>query len=185
MALNNLLNTSTVSLSDIIANGKTYTVPPYQRDYSWKKDQWEDLWNDIITICETGNVHYMGSIVLQNMGDKKYHVIDGQQRFSTLTIIVLAIINKLNSLIQREVEIDDNKERVSLLSKKYIGDKDPASLTYSSKLQLNENNNSFFQSNLLVFRPPTNINTLQDSDKQIWNAYNYYVGKVNELFAQQ
>lgn len=185
MAVNNLLDTSTVSLSDIIGNGKTYTVPPYQRDYSWKKDQWEDLWNDIIAINETGNVHYMGSIVLQNMGDKKYHVIDGQQRFSTLTIIVLAIINKLNTLIQKEVDVDDNKERVSLLSKKYIGDKDPASLTYSSKLQLNENNNSFFQSNLLVFRPPINVNTLQDSDKQIWNAYNYFVGKVNELFAQQ
>lgn len=185
MAVNNLLDTSTVSLSDIIGNGKTYTVPPYQRDYSWKKDHWEDLWNDIIAINETGNVHYMGSIVLQNMGDKKYHVIDGQQRFTTLTIIVLAIINKLNTLIQKEVDVDDNKERVSLLSKKYIGDKDPASLTYSSKLQLNENNNSFFQSNLLVFRPPINVNTLQDSDKQIWNAYNYFVGKVNELFAQQ
>lgn len=185
MAVNNLLDTSTVSLSDVIGNGKTYTVPPYQRDYSWKKDQWEDLWNDIIVISETGNVHYMGSIVLQNMGDKKYHVIDGQQRFSTLTIIVLAIINKLNSLIEQEIEVDDNKERVSLLSKKYIGDKDPASLTYSSKLQLNENNNSFFQSNLLVFRPPTNINILQDSDKQIWNAYNYYVGKVNERFSDQ
>jgi uncharacterized protein with ParB-like and HNH nuclease domain len=70
MAVNNLLDTSTVSLSDIIGNGKTYTVPPYQRDYSWKKDQWEDLWNDIIVISETGNVHYMGSIVLQNMGTK-------------------------------------------------------------------------------------------------------------------
>lgn len=185
MAVNNLLDTSTVSLSDIIGNGKTYTVPPYQRDYSWKKDQWEDLWNDILVVRETGNVHYMGSIVLQNMGDKKYNVIDGQQRFSTLTIIVLAIINKLNSLIQQEIEVENNKERVSLLSKKYIGDKDPASLTYSSKLQLNENNNSFFQSNLLVFRPPTNVNTLQDSDKQIWNAYNYFIEKVNELFTKE
>ena len=185
MAVNNLLDTSTVSLSDIIGNGKTYTVPPYQRDYSWKKDQWEDLWNDILNISETGNVHYMGSIVLQNMGDKKYHVIDGQQRFSTLTIIVLAVINKLDSLIKKGIDIEDNRERVSLLSKKYIGDKDPASLTYSSKLQLNENNDSFFQSNLLVFRPPTNFNTLQDSDKQIWNAYNYYVEKVTDLFKNE
>jgi len=47
MAVSNLLDTSTVSLSDVIGNGKTYEVPPYQRDYSWKKDQWEDLWNDI------------------------------------------------------------------------------------------------------------------------------------------
>ncbi len=71
------------------------------------------------------------------------------------------------------------------MSKKYIGDKDPASLTYSSKLQLNENNDSFFQSNLLVFRPPTNVATLQDSDKQIWNAYVYFIEKVNELFNEE
>lgn len=185
MAVDNLLDTSTVSLSDIIGNGKTYIVPPYQRDYSWKRDQWEDLWNDIIAINETGHVHYMGSIVLQNMGDKKYLVIDGQQRFSTLTLIVLAVIGKLNNLIDNKIEVENNQERVSLLKKKYIGDKDPGSLTYSSKLQLNENNNSFFQSNLLVFRPPINVNTLQDSDKQIWNAFNYYVARVNELFKDE
>lgn len=185
MAVNNLLDTSTVSFSDIIGNGKTYTVPPYQRDYSWKKDQWEDLWNDILAVRDSGNVHYMGSIVLQNMGDKKFHVIDGQQRFSTLTIIVLAVIYKLNSLIEKDIEVENNKERVSLLKKKFIGDKDPASLTYSSKLELNENNNSFFQSNLLIFRPPTNINTLQDSDKQIWNAYNFFKEKVSENFQSE
>lgn len=127
----------------------------------------------------------MGSIVLQNMGDKRYHVIDGQQRFSTLTLIVLAIINKLNELIKKEIDIDNNQERVSLLSKKYIGDKDPGSLTYSSKLQLNENNNSFFQSNLLVFRAPVNVRTLQDSDKQIWNAFNFFSTQVDNLFKEE
>ncbi|MEM8928987.1 MAG: DUF262 domain-containing HNH endonuclease family protein [Bacteroidota bacterium] len=184
MANTNLLDTSTISLSDLVGNGKIYKVPPYQRDYSWKKDHWEDLWNDILAIESSGIVHYMGSIVLQNMGNKVFHVIDGQQRFSTLTLIVLAVINKLNQLIKDGVEVEENKERVNLLSKKFIGDKDPASLTYSSKLELNENNNSFFQSNLLVFRPPINVNTLRDSDKQIWNAYQFFVEKVNLLFIQ-
>ncbi len=169
-------------ISDILGNGKTYTVPPYQRDYSWNRDQWEDLWNDILLIKSSDKVHYMGSIVLQNMGDKKYHVIDGQQRFSTLTLIVLAVINKLNMLVEQGIDVENNSERVILLSKKYIGDKDPASLTYSAKLELNENNNSFFQSNLLVFRSPINFNSLQDSDKQIWNSYKYFVERVNDLF---
>ncbi len=182
MAVNNLLDTSTVSLSDVIGNGKTYTVPPYQRDYSWKKDQWEDLWNDIVQIEATDGVHYMGSIVLQSLGDKQFHVIDGQQRFSTLTLIVLAVINQLNYLISKDIEVENNKERVSLLQKKFIGDKDPGSLTYSSKLKLNENNNSFFQSNILVFREPTKINTLQDSDKLIWQAYLFFVDKISEHF---
>jgi len=185
MAVNNLLDTSTVSLSDVIGNGKTYTVPPYQRDYSWKKDQWEDLWNDILTIKETDSVHYMGSIVLQNMGDKKFNVIDGQQRFSTLTLVVLSTINQLTKLVDAEIDIEDNKQRIELLQRKYIGDKDPGSLTYSSKLKLNENNNSFFQSNLLVFRNPNNINTLKDSDKLLWQAYNFYVENISILFKNE
>ncbi len=182
MAVNNLLDTSTVSLSDIIGNGKRYTVPPYQRDYSWEKDQWEDLWNDILAIESTGGVHYMGSIVLQNMKDKQYHIIDGQQRFSTLTLIVLATIRQLNKLIEDKIDVADNQERVSLLQRKFIGDKDPGSLTYFSKLKLNENNDSFFQSNLLVFRPPLNVRTLNDSDKLIWDAYNFFVDKVATNF---
>ena len=109
-------------------------------------------------------------------------MIDGQQRFSTLTLVVLATICKLRSLITEEVDVAKNEERVSLLSKKFLGDKDPASLTYSSKLQLNENNNSFFQSNLLVFRPPINVNSLKDSDKQIWQAYNFFKDKISQYF---
>ncbi len=185
MAVNNLLDTSTVSLSDVLGNGKSYVVPPYQRDYSWKKDHWEDLWNDLISIHETEGIHYMGSIVLQNKGDKKYHIIDGQQRFSTLTLIVLAIIKQLSILIEKGIDEKENKERISLLQQKFIGDKDPGSLTYSSKLKLNENNNSFFQSNLLVFRPPININTLLDSDKLIYQGYNYFVEKVNHFFEKE
>ena len=167
MAISNLLDTSTVCLSDVIGNGKIYTVPMYQRDFSWKSDQWEDLWNDILELRKTENVHYMGSIVFLDMGYKHFNIIDGQQRFCTLTLIVLAIIKQLMLLISKKIDVDNNKERISLLEKKFIGDKDPGSLTYFAKLRLNENNNSFFQSNLLVFRPPTNINLLQDSDKLI------------------
>ena len=185
MAVNNLLDTSTVSLSDIIGNGKTYVVPPYQRDYSWKRDQWEDLWNDIEIINSTGNVHYMGSIVLQNMGEKKFHVIDGQQRFSTLTLIVLAIINQLKALIAKEIDVEKNEKRILILKRKFIGDEDPGSLTYSSKLKLNENNNSFFQTNILVFRKPNNPNTLQDSDKLLLQAYNYFVERVSLHFKDE
>jgi len=185
MAVSNLLDTSTVSLSDVIGNGKTYEVPPYQRDYSWKKDQWEDLWNDIMNLYHSNNVHYMGSIVLQDLGDKKYHVIDGQQRFSTLTLIVLATINKLKELVKNSIDVEQNNERISLLQKKFIGDKDPGSLSYSSKLKLNENNDSFFQTNLLVQRQPTNIRTLIDSNKLIWKAYNYFIDRIFQLFKEE
>lgn len=182
MAVNNLLDTSTVSLSDIIGNGKIYKVPSYQRDYSWKWDHWEDLWADIQTILNGESVHYMGSIVLQNKGEKNYSVIDGQQRLATLTLIVLATIKTIQNLVDKNIEKENNEERIKLLSKKFLGDKDPGSLTYSAKLELNENNNSFFQSHLLVFRPPLNEKKLGDSDKLLWNAYNFFLEKISQHF---
>ncbi len=182
MAVNNLLDTSTVSLSDIIGNGKVYKVPSYQRDYSWKQDHWEDLWADILTILNGDSIHYMGSIVLQNKGDKRYTVIDGQQRLSTLTLIVLATIKTIQNLIDKNIDKENNQERVLLLTKKFLGDKDPGSLTYSAKLELNENNNSFFQTHLMVFRQPLNEKTLRDSDKLLWQAYNFFLGKIVSYF---
>lgn len=185
MTTNNIMNTSTVCLSDIIGNGKTYTVPMYQRDYSWEEEHWEDLWSDILAIEQTENVHYLGSIVLQDMGNKHFTIIDGQQRLATLTLIVLSIIKLLKDVIDQHIDIENNNERIKLLQKKFIGDKDPASLTYSAKLQLNENNDSFFQSNLLIFRTPRNIHTLNDADKRIWQAYNFFVEKVATHFKDQ
>lgn len=182
MAVNNLLDTSTVSFSDIIGNGKIYQVPTYQRDYSWKEDHWEDLWNDIISITDNDSIHYMGSIVLQNHGDKRYTIIDGQQRIATLSIVALATIRLIQDLIDKGMDEDANKERISLLSSKFLGDKDPASLTYSAKLALNENNNSFYQSHLMVFRAPINERTLRDSDKLLWKAYNFFRNTLQKHF---
>ncbi len=182
MAVNHSLNTSTVSLSDIIGNGKIYKVPPYQRDYSWKQDHWEDLWADILTILDGSSIHYMGSIVLQDKGDKNYSIIDGQQRISTLTLIVLATIRAIQNLVDRGINKDNNIERIAILTKKFLGDKDPGSLTYSAKLELNENNNSFFQTHLMVFRQPLHEKTLGDSDRLLWQAYHFFLRKITAHF---
>lgn len=182
MAHHNLLDTSTVSFSEILGNGKVYKVPTYQRDYSWKAHHWQDLWEDIVTMIKSNGIHYMGSIVLQNKGDKHYTIIDGQQRLATLILLVLAVVKSLQDLVDNNIDANNNTERIQLLKKKFLGDKDPASLTYAAKLELNENNNNFFQSHLMVFRKPINDKTLGDSDKLLWKAYNYYVEKVGEYF---
>ena len=182
MKTSNLLDTKTLSFNDIIGNGKIYKVPDFQRDYSWDEDNWEDLWNDILTIDKNNESHYMGSIVLLNKGDSSYQIIDGQQRFTTLSIISLAVIAKLKELSLSDIEKDENMERVDLLMKEYIGQKDSVSLTYSSKLFLNENNDSFYQRRLLGFARPININRLLDSEKLLWKAYEFFTDKITTLF---
>lgn len=188
MASTNLLDTKTFTLNEILGNGKIYHVPQFQRDYSWEQDQLDDLWNDLLNIYAASEAHYMGSIVLQVKGDpseKQFWIIDGQQRFTTLSLLTLAVIQKIKSLAIAGIDPEQNTERADLLTKQYIGQKDPSSLMYSSKLFLNENNDGFYQQRLLTFRPPVNYAKLIDSDKLLWDAYLFFVGQVNNLFEEE
>ncbi|WP_166785138.1 DUF262 domain-containing protein [Sphingobacterium psychroaquaticum] len=184
MINNNLLDTKTVNFNEILSSGKIYRVPQFQRDYSWSQDNWEDLWNDIIIAEENKTPHYMGSIVLQSNTSKEYSIIDGQQRFTTLSILTLAIIKSIKNLVDRGIEVAENNERIEILMRQYIGEKNPSSLTYSSKLFLNENNDSFFQSRLIRFLEPINTKKLIDSEKLLWGSYEFFLEKLSSKFHQ-
>lgn len=181
MADKNLMTPSTSSLSSLLGNGVTFKVPVFQRDYSWKVDNWTDLWEDIKILLNTGKDHYMGAVVLQKVGEKQFLVIDGQQRFTTLSLLALAAINKIQDLINAGLEAENNTERISELRRGFLGQKDPASLHYSSKLFLNENNDPFYQRNLLQLIAPQNERTLIDSDRLLWQGFRFFYEKIGEL----
>ncbi|AMA49016.1 MULTISPECIES: DUF262 domain-containing protein [Flavobacterium] len=183
MADKSLMTPSTSSLSGLLGNGVTYKVPIFQRDYSWKVDNWTDLWEDIKILLNTGKDHYMGAVVLQKIGEKQFLVIDGQQRFTTLSLLALAIIKKIQDLIDSGIEPEDNTERISELRRGFLGQKDPASLHYSSKLFLNENNDPFYQRNLLQLISPQNELMLIDSDRLLWQAFDFFYKKIGELYS--
>ena len=177
-----LLNTNTVNFLDLLGNGKLYRVPQYQRDYSWQEEQWEDLWNDILEMQgRKEERHYMGALVVEGISDREFSIIDGQQRLATLSIIGLAVLKRLQELVNSGTDPEANKERMLELRKRFIGDKDPASLIESSKLYLNENDNSFFQDYLVQLRPPINPRGLSQSNKLLWECFNYYVREIGKL----
>jgi hypothetical protein len=135
----------------LIGNGLTYRIPRFQRDYSWTNEEWEDLWTDLTgTLKADGEAaHYMGYLVLQSDDDKTFDVIDGQQRLTTITIIVLAVLKNLQRLIERGSDADDNRQRVQQIQQTYIGYLDPVTLVAHPKLTLNRNNNHYFQNYLV------------------------------------
>lgn len=184
MARTNLLETRTTSFGDLIGNGKIYRVPPFQRDYSWTEENWEDLWQDILMLHNNLSVsHYMGAIVLQSSAtaDKEFTVIDGQQRLATLSIIAVAVIEKIRLLVEQNVQPEANRERQEILKRTYLGDRDPRSLRYSSKLFLNENNDDFYQSNLVNLRRPLNIRSLSKSNQLLWQAFDYFSQEIEKM----
>lgn len=182
MPRNALLETNTVSFSELLGNGRLYQVPPYQRDYSWREENWEDLWNDILDLRrEEEKQHYMGALVVQSAQDNKNKIIDGQQRLTTLSVFALAVIRRLQDLIDAGETVDENRERVDILRRSFIGDKDPASLLYSSKLFLNDTNNDFYQSVMVQLRQPRALGKLADSNKLLWKAFLYFYEKLETI----
>lgn len=135
----------------LIGNGLTYRIPRFQRDYSWTEDEWEDLWADILdTVKEGGEpAHYMGYLVLQSADDKTFDVIDGQQRLTTVSIIVLAVLKNMQRLIDAGNDADANKRRMDQIRQTYVGYLDPVTLVSRPKLTLNRNNNSYYQDYLV------------------------------------
>jgi uncharacterized protein with ParB-like and HNH nuclease domain len=184
MARINLLDTRTTSFGDLIGNGKIYRVPPFQRDYSWNEENWEDLWQDILLLHRNpDSSHYMGALVLQSSStsDKEFTIIDGQQRLASLSIIAIAVIDKIQKLVEREEEKNANQDRQEILKRTYLSDRDPRSLRYSSKILLNENNNDFYQSNLVTLRKPLNRRSLSKSNQLLWQAFEYFSDHLQKI----
>jgi len=83
-----------------------FSIPVYQRDYNWQEKQCQRLFKDILQTGKNEKVssYFSGSIVyihdgIYGVGEKEFHVIDGQQRMTTLTLLFLAIYFKLKGTI--------------------------------------------------------------------------------------
>lgn len=81
-------------LSKIFSKEFNYYIPAYQRPYAWTEEETETLFDDLLDFYQTEKVdnYFLGSIVLIKDEDKpKADVIDGQQRLTTLTILIAVI----------------------------------------------------------------------------------------------
>lgn len=78
-------------------NGQQYKIPVYQRNYEWSKDQCKKLFEDIVQAARRNQLHFTGSIVFQPLAPIKgignNIVIDGQQRLTTIYILMKALVD--------------------------------------------------------------------------------------------
>jgi uncharacterized protein with ParB-like and HNH nuclease domain len=109
------MQASETKLQKIIEGTTQYLVPLFQRAYSWQKNEWQILWDDIIQLYNTTNPrpHFMGSIVTmptpsQPEGISKYILIDGQQRLTTVFILLSALRDFAQQKNQQELAEEIN-----------------------------------------------------------------------------
>ena len=174
-------NTTQEQFVRLMSNGFHYEVPKYQRDYSWDKEQWSDLWYDLMQMIEEKDSHYMGYLVLQTSDDINFKIIDGQQRITTICILILAVINYLKKIQCSEDEKKLNEQRANTLLTTYIGNIDMITLTSVNKLVLNRNNNHFYKTYLssLQEAPKRGLNA---SERLMKNAFDTFSSYLKEQY---
>lgn len=167
----------------LLGNGLIYSVPRFQRDYSWTEEEWDDLWRDIQnTLSPHGEpAHYMGYLVLQSRDNKHFSIIDGQQRLTTLSILVLGVLFNLKKLVDKGVDPQNNTKRMDQLRSSLIGYLDPVTLIPQSKLTLNRNNDTLYQQYLVPLLPAPK-RSLKATEHQMRKANDWFVSRINDTY---
>ena len=200
-----------------MGNGLKYHVPRFQRDYSWEGEQWEDLWEDAVqkNAAQTsppamwplgeavksqgiqntsafGGSHYMGYLVLKSSDSKNFTVIDGQQRLTTLSLLILAALQHLKSFSEgaskpgespSSEERQKNSARLRALQNSFIGFADPVTLQMEHKLNLNRSSGSFFKNYLCRLQDPP-VRNISRPERLMGKAMKYFHGKIRKYLAE-
>lgn len=111
-------------------NGRFFEIPKYQRGYAWEVQNIRELFDDIVESIESNSNHYIGTIVLSKSSDdeEKFYVVDGQQRVTTITLIISGLVKRLigNDALyyERFYLKEDNRYRITPLNrdKKFLID---------------------------------------------------------------
>ena len=181
-----------------------YYIPPFQRDYSWKKSEWEQLWDDLDN-SDINNTdgYYLGTIITieETNGDSRYglnryQVIDGQQRLTTLSLLLLAVFSHITENEQLINCVSTQRQAAQLYMElleeivnfQTIDDKDDeVYIVQKPKLELQADSNNLYR-NLVysVLKKDKHIQTESVSDtidkrKKIWSAFNYFHERLKSL----
>lgn len=129
---------NSASLSEFFTGDKYFEIPVYQRNYSWETEHVNDLWNDLVEAIEMDRDHYIGPFLLmteENEEDPTRKIIDGQQRLTTLTILLFEL--------QEALERHDKSDLARRIRGEYIAQYG------KQKLTLGGEDEEFFQEKIM------------------------------------
>ncbi|MEJ8296124.1 DUF262 domain-containing protein [Delftia tsuruhatensis] len=172
------LNAETRSVEDIFSPNKKYIVPRFQREYSWKQEEVEEFWEDVVQQIGISNgkvsneEYFIGSIVLVGEDSKPdYLIVDGQQRLTTLTILLRAIVQRFNDL--------KDDAAANALYKNVIEGMDNDGRPYFKLI--NESPKPFFQNELQSIAPQGIGKASSEEEQLLQSAYDIFQGKIKEF----
>ena len=167
-----------------IEAGVVYAVPKYQREYTWSKNQWENLFDDVL---ENDFGYFLGSIICINqttdaLSVQQLEVVDGQQRLTTLSLLFAAIYDALKS--QDNQLDDDQRMELFSLKRKLVLKNNEDKLRVIPQVQ---NNNYADYQGVLAQLQVIGARQLPSyaGKRKIVRAYRYFQKRIEELTKDQ
>ncbi len=169
-----------ISLVQLLASDGHIIVPQYQRSYSWKEENFAELWEDILSvILDQSRDHFTGTLIFCKPSNPlllndSTDIVDGQQRLITLSILLRVMYDNLDSNSALSAYIYDCIRRGRYEDRKYY------------KLTLGENDRDFFV-NFIQHedRPFQSRRGKNKSHKLIVKAYHYFDKEIKSLIKRR
>ena len=167
-----------------IFQDQLFSVPDYQRGYAWEERHWQDLWDDI-DLLEKGQEHYTGTLVIHAASDERfsddngdeftqYDIVDGQQRLTTLSILMIEMIRQFEKL---------GGVNAAALRNRYIATSRNGLAV--PKLKLNRDTNDFYRKCIISVEGDISASPKIFSERQLSEAQHFFrerfEAKKNEL----
>lgn len=149
------LNVDQKTIFDLLSDKKAdFLIPDYQRPYAWNEEQCQTLWDDIFLFSFPDNnyeafddneEYFLGSIVTYKNENGKSEVIDGQQRLTTLMLILRAFYDKFSNMQDRNSILTRDKIEKCIWKTDTFGTADKSTLKIDSEVATDNDKEEFIE----------------------------------------
>lgn len=181
------LNIDQKTVADLFSDKKSdFLIPDYQRPYAWEEDELSTLWDDIFSFAipdgdaenfDEDEEYFLGPIVTFRNEDKKLEIIDGQQRLTTLMLLLRAYYSRLEKMKDR------NTQKTRQLIEKCVWKTDEFGNALTDKLKIDSEvaSDDDKQDFLSILR----TGEANGSQKSRYaEAFNFFVKKIDEFIQE-
>lgn len=179
------LQVSRESVADFLRKpDRQFVIPDYQRPYKWDQEECETLWEDITRFAEEykdKDYYFLGTIVTySNSKTNKLEIIDGQQRVTTLMLLLRAIYTKLSGMTE-----DDQVRGLKSQIAPCIWQVDSVSLVVKDYTSIRIHSEVATESDNQAFHSILHNGTASTNSDLYSKNYNFFVQKLNEYAQNQ
>ena len=182
------LNIDQQTIKELFSNKKSdFLIPDYQRPYAWGEAECQTLWDDIFAFCFPDNdytqfkseedEYFLGPIVTFKNQNSKLEIIDGQQRLTTLMLMLRAFFSKFGSMKDpNSISTRDDIAKCIWKTDEF-GNPDKNKLKIDSEVSTDDDKEEF----LSILK--TGV-TVPDQKSRYAQAFNFFREKINEFLSE-